>query len=66
MDDNVHLQNAIQFIHELQKANKMNFEFMIYPEARHGVRSPHLRRMTWRVLDEQFELTAGSGRGGTR
>ncbi|MBL8900707.1 MAG: DPP IV N-terminal domain-containing protein, partial [Planctomycetes bacterium] len=28
MDDNVHLQNAIQFVHELQKAGKANFELM--------------------------------------
>ncbi len=36
MDDNVHVQNSIQFIEELQKAGKQ-FEVMIYPQARHGV-----------------------------
>ena len=35
MDDNVHLQNALQFIEALQKADK-DFEVMIYPRARHG------------------------------
>jgi len=42
MDDNVHMQNAIQFIDALQKAGKTNFTFMLYPKSRHGVRSPHL------------------------
>jgi dipeptidyl-peptidase-4 len=35
MDDNVHLQNSIQLISKLQDANK-SFEFMIYPNGRHG------------------------------
>lgn len=36
MDDNVHLQNAIQFIDALQQAGKQ-FEVMFYPRARHGL-----------------------------
>ena len=48
MDDNVHLQNTIQFIYELQKANKQ-FSLMLYPRSRHGVRQPsqrfHLRKL---------------------
>jgi len=47
MDDNVHMQNSIQLIYELQKAGK-EFEVMVYPRSRHGVRDPalsyHLRR----------------------
>lgn len=39
MDDNVHMQNSIQLIYELQKRNK-KFEMMFYPNARHGVRMP--------------------------
>lgn len=35
MDDNVHLQNSIQFINKLQDLNK-HFEFMVYPGERHG------------------------------
>jgi len=35
MDDNVHMQNSIQLINDLQEAKK-EFEFMVYPEARHG------------------------------
>lgn len=37
IDDNVHLQNTIQFAWELQQAGKP-FEMMLYPKARHGVR----------------------------
>lgn len=36
VDNNVHQQNAIKFIYELQKAGKQ-FEFMTYPTQRHGV-----------------------------
>jgi dipeptidyl-peptidase-4 len=36
MDDNVHQQNAIKLVYELQKAGKQ-FEFMTYPTQRHGV-----------------------------
>ncbi|HYX42855.1 MAG TPA: S9 family peptidase, partial [Pyrinomonadaceae bacterium] len=48
MDDNVHLQNTIQFAYELQKADKP-FQLMLYPKSRHGVTDPllvkHLRQM---------------------
>jgi dipeptidyl-peptidase 4 len=43
IDDNVHIQNSIQFIYVLQKAGKQ-FDFMIYPKSRHGVTDPHLVR----------------------
>jgi dipeptidyl-peptidase 4 len=43
IDDNVHIQNSIQFIYELQKAGKQ-FELMIYPKSRHGVADPRLQR----------------------
>ncbi|HEY0458023.1 MAG TPA: S9 family peptidase [Pyrinomonadaceae bacterium] len=36
IDNNVHQQNAIKFMYELQKAGKQ-FEFMTYPTQRHGV-----------------------------
>jgi dipeptidyl-peptidase-4 len=35
MDDNVHVQNSIQFAYELQKAGKL-FEMMVYAKQRHG------------------------------
>lgn len=48
IDNNVHLQNSIQFIDALQKSGKQ-FQFMIYPQSRHGVTHPlrvkHLRAM---------------------
>jgi dipeptidyl-peptidase-4 len=48
IDDNVHMQNTIQFVYELQKAGKQ-FELMLYPKSRHGVTDPllvkHLRTM---------------------
>ena len=47
-DDNVHMQNTIQFIYELQKAGKQ-FQLMLYPKSRHGVTDPlllkHMRQM---------------------
>jgi dipeptidyl aminopeptidase/acylaminoacyl peptidase len=56
MDDNVHMQNTMQFIHALQKAQK-DFELMIYPGARHGLQRhqyPHLRRMQWRAIRQKL------------
>jgi len=48
IDDNVHTQNTMQFIYELQKAGKQ-FQLMLYPKSRHGVTDPlllkHLRQM---------------------
>ena len=48
IDDNVHMQNTIQFVYELQKAGKQ-FELMLYPKSRHGVNDPlllkHMRQM---------------------
>jgi dipeptidyl-peptidase-4 len=41
MDDNVHMQNSVQFIYELQRAGK-SFEMMIYPRSRHGFTDPRL------------------------
>jgi dipeptidyl-peptidase-4 len=41
MDDNVHMQNSVQFIYELQRANK-SFEMMLYPRSRHGITDARL------------------------
>ena len=54
MDDNVHMQNSIQFIHALQQANKQNFEFMIYPKSRHGVGSRHLSTLRRRFIEKNL------------
>jgi len=37
MDDNVHMQNTVQLIGKLMDAGK-DFEFMLYPDQRHGFR----------------------------
>jgi dipeptidyl-peptidase-4 len=42
-DDNVHLQNTIQFVYDLEKAGKQ-FELMLYPRSRHGVTDPLLNK----------------------
>jgi len=39
MDDNVHMQNTIQFISKLEDLNK-DFELMLYPNERHGFGFP--------------------------
>jgi dipeptidyl-peptidase-4 len=39
MDDNVHVQNTMQLVYELQKAGKQ-FDLMIYPTQRHGITNP--------------------------
>jgi dipeptidyl-peptidase-4 len=44
IDDNVHMQNSVQFVDALQKAGK-DFELMFYPESRHGIGSPHYSRL---------------------
>jgi dipeptidyl-peptidase-4 len=41
IDDNVHVQNALQFAYELQKAQKA-FRMMLYPKSRHGLSDPLL------------------------
>ena len=38
MDDNVHVQNSLQFVKKLQEKKK-HFEFMLYPGGRHGWRN---------------------------
>lgn len=51
MDDNVHMQNTIQFVYELEKAGKQ-FELMLYPKSRHGVTEPLLvKQMRQMMLD---------------
>lgn len=38
-DDNVHLQNTVQFMQELQQSGKI-FQLMLFPRTRHGVTDP--------------------------
>ncbi|MGH9969365.1 MAG: S9 family peptidase [Pyrinomonadaceae bacterium] len=57
IDDNVHVQNTIQFVYELQKAGKQ-FELMLYPKSRHGVTDPllvkHMRTMMTAFIVENL------------
>jgi len=57
IDDNVHMQNTIQFVYELQKAGKQ-FELMLYPKSRHGVTDPllvkHMRTMMTEFILENL------------
>ena len=57
-DDNVHVQNTLQLVYALQRAGQDDFELMLYPKSRHGVRSPHRRRMMWRALRDHLALGA--------
>lgn len=57
MDDNVHVQNTLQFAYELQKAGK-TFDMMLYPKSRHSVIDPaltkQLRNMMWRFIQKEL------------
>jgi dipeptidyl-peptidase 4 len=57
MDDNVHVQNTVQFAYELQKAGKQ-FELMLYPKSRHGVTDPllvkHMRTMMTEFIEKNL------------
>ena len=57
MDDNVHMQNAMQLAYQLQLADK-DFEMMIYPKSRHGLGSAkqneHNRRLNWKAIEKHL------------
>ncbi len=61
MDDNVHMQNSVQFAYELQKAGKP-FEMMVYPKSRHALGDArlvtHLRQM---MFDFVMRVTMPAG-----
>ncbi len=60
MDENVHMQNTIQFAYELQKAGKL-FELMIYPKSRHGVVDPQLvKHLRSKMVDFLMENLVGA------
>ncbi len=44
MDDNVHMQNSVQLVDALQRANK-DFEMMFYPQSRHGIGGQHYTKL---------------------
>lgn len=49
-DDNVHMQNSIQFINRLQDLNK-RFEMMVYPNQRHGIRGAKATHNTFDTIE---------------
>lgn len=55
VDDNVHPGNTLQLVAELQEAGKQ-FDLMLYPGAKHGVRDPHqifhMRQMITNFLEQ--------------
>ena len=57
IDDNVHLQNTIQFVYELEKAGKQ-FRMLVYPKSRHGITDPALvtqmRNAMWGFIQENL------------
>jgi dipeptidyl-peptidase-4 len=61
MDDNVHMQNSVQFAYELQRAGKP-FEMMVYPKSRHALGDAllvtHLREM---MFDFVIRVTTPAG-----
>ena len=55
MDENVHMQNTLQFAHELQKAGK-SFDMMIYPNSRHRLGDANLEKHRYiKMLDFVLE-----------
>jgi dipeptidyl-peptidase-4 len=58
IDDNVHMQNAEQFIYELQKAGK-SFEVMVYPRSRHGIADPLLNKHLRQTMFDFITRTIG-------
>jgi dipeptidyl-peptidase-4 len=59
LDDNVHVQNSLQFAYELQRAGKP-FEMMLYPKSRHGISDPQLNYHVRRLMLDFATRVAGS------
>ena len=64
MDENVHMQNTLQFALELQKAGKP-FDMMIYPQSRHRLGGPdlelHRRQQMLAFVLEHLRPEGGAG-----
>ncbi|MCU0865865.1 MAG: S9 family peptidase [Planctomycetes bacterium] len=64
MDDNVHLQNTMQLLWELQSAGKQNVELMVYPRSRHGLNprvNGHSQEFQWLRLQKLLAPVAAAG-----
>lgn len=60
-DDNVHVQNSVQFAYELQRAGK-SFEMMIYPRSRHAIGDPLLNKHLRQTMFDFTMRTIGAPR----
>jgi dipeptidyl-peptidase-4 len=59
-DDNVHVQNSVQFAYELQRAGKL-FEQMFYARSRHAFSDPLLQKhLHQTMLDFTLRTIGGS------
>ncbi len=55
LDDNVHMQNTIQLIDKLMELEKSGFEFMVYPDQRHGTRGKKREHSNRHYIDFWFK-----------
>jgi len=56
-DDNVHFQQSLELVDRLTALNK-DFQFMAYPESRHGVKQKsHMNRMEYQFWLRYFHLS---------
>ncbi|REJ86159.1 MAG: S9 family peptidase [Acidobacteria bacterium] len=62
IDDNVHLQNSMQLAYALQKAGRQ-FELMLYPKARHGVRDAAQEEHLYTLMTDFVLRTLRPGAG---
>jgi dipeptidyl-peptidase-4 len=62
-DDNVHLQNSVQFAYELQRAGKL-FEQMFYARSRHAFSDPLLEKHRYQTMLDFVMRTIGTPRTG--
>ncbi|MCC7065530.1 MAG: S9 family peptidase [Planctomycetes bacterium] len=65
-DDNVHMQNTMQLLWELQSAGKQNFELMLYPRSRHGLArevNRHSQELQWLRLQKLLAPAKKAGSG---
>ena len=58
-DDNVHMQNSVQFAYELQRLGKP-FEMMVYAKQRHGFSDPLLIKHVHQLEFDFVMRTVGS------
>jgi dipeptidyl-peptidase-4 len=64
-DDNVHFQNSVQMVNQLQSANKQ-FRFMMYPTHEHGIAGGNTRlHLFTMITDMVAEHLAPASKTGT-